>query len=93
MQLGAGHPGVRDEAYRERRNALAALALDWRPGEPPPTADYTEEEHEVWRVVSRELAPSTSATRVRSSWPAVPGCGCRPTGSRSWPRSALRWSR
>ena len=56
VQLGAGHPGVQDEAYRERRNALAALALGWRPGEPLPTAGYTEDEQEVWRLVSRELA-------------------------------------
>jgi phenylalanine-4-hydroxylase len=56
VQLGAGHPGVRDEAYRERRNALAALALAWRPGDPLPTASYTQDEHEVWRLVSRELA-------------------------------------
>lgn len=55
VELGADHPGVGDPAYRARRNAIAALALDWRPGEPVPAAPYTAEEHEVWRVVSAEL--------------------------------------
>jgi phenylalanine-4-hydroxylase len=55
VQLGADHPGVRDDAYRERRNAIAALALAWKPGEPLPRADYTSAEDEVWRLVSGEL--------------------------------------
>ncbi|HEX9970232.1 MAG TPA: phenylalanine 4-monooxygenase, partial [Acidimicrobiales bacterium] len=41
---------------RARRDELAALALDYRPGDPLPTPAYTETEHEVWRIVSRELA-------------------------------------
>ena len=56
VHLGADHPGVDDPVYRERRNALAALALEWKPGEPVPHAPYTAEEHEVWTVVCRELA-------------------------------------
>ena len=56
VHLGADHPGVDDPVYRERRNALAALALEWRPGQPVPHAPYTAEEHEVWAVVCRELA-------------------------------------
>jgi phenylalanine-4-hydroxylase len=55
VELGTDHPGVGDPAYRERRNTIAALALDWTEGQPVPVADYTDEEHEVWRVVSREL--------------------------------------
>ncbi len=55
VELGHDHPGVGDPAYRERRNTIAALALDWVEGKPMPVADYTEEEHEVWRIVSREL--------------------------------------
>ncbi len=56
VELGADHPGVGDPAYRERRNTIAALATAWAPGRPVPVAAYTEKEHEVWRVVSRELA-------------------------------------
>ena len=55
VELGHDHPGVCDLDYRARRNTIASLALDWTPGEPIPVAAYTDEEHEVWRVVSREL--------------------------------------
>jgi len=55
VHLGEGHPGAVDPEYRERRNTLAALAMDWQPGTPPPIAPYTDAEHEVWRIVCREL--------------------------------------
>jgi phenylalanine-4-hydroxylase len=57
VELASDHPGACDPAYRERRNHIAARALAWKPGEPIPHIDYTEAEHEVWRIVSRELAP------------------------------------
>jgi phenylalanine-4-hydroxylase len=56
VELGADHPGVGDAAYRERRNTIAALALGWTDEQPVPVATYTDEEHDVWRVVSAELA-------------------------------------
>ena len=55
VQLGAGHPGLNDPVYRERRDRLATLASAWQPGAPCPTIDYTDAEHEVWRVVSEDL--------------------------------------
>jgi len=57
VQLGRDHPGFADPAYRERRDALATLASKWQPGEPAPTADYTDDEHDVWRAVSESLRP------------------------------------
>jgi phenylalanine-4-hydroxylase len=57
VHLDRDHPGFGDPAYRERRNQIAALALAWRPGDPTPRVPYTDEEHEVWRTVCRELAP------------------------------------
>lgn len=57
VELAGDHPGACDPAYRERRNHIAARAVAWKPGEPVPRIDYTEAEHEVWRIVSRELAP------------------------------------
>jgi len=57
VQLGKGHPGFADPHYRERRDALATLASRWTKGEPVPRADYTDDEHEVWRVVSEALVP------------------------------------
>jgi phenylalanine-4-hydroxylase len=55
--LGQDHPGFSDPAYRARRNALAALALDWKPGDAVPEPDYTPVEHQVWRTIVRELEP------------------------------------
>ena len=57
VHLGDDHPGVNDPVYRERRNAIAAAALEWSPGEPIPQVDYSDAEHEVWQIVTRELAP------------------------------------
>jgi phenylalanine-4-hydroxylase len=57
VQLGTAHPGACDAAYRARRNAIATLALQWRPTAPAPTVDYTDVEHDVWSDVARELAP------------------------------------
>jgi phenylalanine-4-hydroxylase len=56
VELGASHPGFADPSYRARRDAIAALAMGHVPGQPIPTVDYTNEEHEVWRIVSAELA-------------------------------------
>jgi phenylalanine-4-hydroxylase len=55
VHLSDGHPGAVDPEYRARRNALAALAMEWQPGTPPPAATYTEAEHEVWQIVCCEL--------------------------------------
>jgi phenylalanine-4-hydroxylase len=55
VHLGDNHPGAVDPDYRARRNALATLALEWQPGTPPPTAPYTDVEHDVWRIVCAEL--------------------------------------
>jgi phenylalanine-4-hydroxylase len=57
VELAGDHPGASDPAYRERRNQIAAAAVAWQPGEPLPRIEYTEAEHDVWRIVSRELAP------------------------------------
>jgi len=56
VQLGPDHPGFADPVYRARRDALATLAADWSPGQPLPTAPYTDDEHTVWRAVSEDLA-------------------------------------
>lgn len=56
VELAADHPGINDPQYRARRNQIAALALEWRPGQPTPRAQYTPEEHAVWALVTAELA-------------------------------------
>ena len=66
VRLGSNHPGANDPVYRERRNAIASQALEWREGLPLPQVAYTEEEHEVWRTVSRELAPKHERLACRA---------------------------
>jgi phenylalanine-4-hydroxylase len=71
VHLGDDHPGVNDPEYRERRNAIAAVALEWEPGNSIPQIDYTDAEHEVWRTVCRELAPKHEKYACRAFRDAV----------------------
>jgi phenylalanine-4-hydroxylase len=66
VHLAKDHPGANDPAYRSRRNEIAAAALAWRPGQPIPQVEYTEEEHAIWRTVSRELAPKHERLACRA---------------------------
>ena len=65
VHLSRDHPGFADPAYRARRNAIAAHALRWRPGDPAPDVGYTDEEHEVWATVCRELRPKHERLAIR----------------------------
>lgn len=56
VELPEDHPGFSDPAYRTRRGAIAAVGAEYRSGQPIPDVEYTPEEDEVWRIVSRELA-------------------------------------
>ena len=57
VRLDPDHPGFRDAEYRARRNRIASLALEHRPGGPLPEAPYTPEEHAVWRTIREALGP------------------------------------
>jgi len=65
VELAKSHPGFADPVYRSRRNAIARLALEHRSGDPVPVVEYTAEEHEVWRLVSRELQAKHRRYAVR----------------------------
>ena len=74
VQLDRDHPGFRDPEYRERRNAIAALALAHRIGDPAPRIQYTSREHEVWRVVHERLAPlhaRYACAEFLAQWPRI----------------------
>jgi len=66
VHLADDHPGANDPEYRRRRNEIAAAALAWRPGEPVPRVDYTDQEHAIWRTVSRELDPKHERLACRA---------------------------
>jgi len=49
------HPGVDDPAYLARRQQIADLSIEWLPGDPIPTVDYSAAEDQLWSLVSASL--------------------------------------
>ena len=58
IELDPDHPGFRDPEYRARRNAIADIAMSYRPGQAIPHAPYTEQEHDVWQTIWTALGPA-----------------------------------
>jgi phenylalanine-4-hydroxylase len=58
VSLDPDHPGFRDHEYRARRNAIAEIAMTYRPGTPIPAAPYTALEHDVWKTIWQALGPA-----------------------------------
>lgn len=71
VHLGDNHPGFADQDYRARRSEIAGAALGWKPGETVPRIDYTDTENEIWRTVSREIAPLHAKYACRNYIAAV----------------------
>ena len=61
VELDPEHPGFRDPEYRARRNAIADIAMSYRPGRPILHAPYTELEHRVWQTIWSALGPAHRA--------------------------------
>jgi len=55
VELDADHPGFNDAVYRRRRNEIAAVALEYREGDPLPRIEFTEVETKTWTTLFREL--------------------------------------
>lgn len=53
--LDLDHPGAKDPEYRKRRNHISELAKHHREHGGVPVINYTDQEHEVWRVVNAKL--------------------------------------
>ncbi len=54
-QLDLDHPGASDEAYRKRRDHIAALAKNFRETHQITDVEYTDEEQKVWQIVATKL--------------------------------------
>jgi len=57
VQLDPDHPGFRDADYRARRNSIARIAMEYKPGTEIPDAPYTHLEHELWRTIRDAVEP------------------------------------
>jgi phenylalanine-4-hydroxylase len=55
VQFADQHPGFLDLRYQRHRAGIAKAALEYRPGQPVPEITYLEEEHECWRLLSKQL--------------------------------------
>ncbi|KIZ03637.1 phenylalanine-4-hydroxylase [Monoraphidium neglectum] len=53
--LAEDHPGFGDEAYKQRRAAIADIARRHEIGDPIPRIDYTPDEVRAWGTALREL--------------------------------------
>ena len=50
IDLPADHPGVTDPVYLERRATIAAASQNHTRGARPAMVEYSEVEHDVWRL-------------------------------------------
>lgn len=71
VELDPNHPGFRDHAYRERRNKIAQVAVEYVTGTLVPDVEYAPEEHGVWRAIWAELGPAHAEWACRQYLKAV----------------------
>ncbi|XP_013179016.1 PREDICTED: tryptophan 5-hydroxylase 1 [Papilio xuthus] len=80
-ELDADHPGFKDPIYRKRREHFAAIANNYKYGQPIPRVQYTETEIKTWGIVFRELHKlyqKHACVEYLENWPQlVKYCGYR----------------
>ncbi|XP_032527764.1 tryptophan 5-hydroxylase 1 [Danaus plexippus] len=80
-ELDADHPGFKDPVYRKRREQFAAIANNYKYGQPIPKVQYTEVEIKTWGVVFSELHKlyqKHACAEYLENWPQlVKYCGYR----------------
>ncbi|XP_063624598.1 tryptophan 5-hydroxylase 1-like [Cydia splendana] len=80
-ELDADHPGFKDPVYRKRREEFAAIANNYKYGQPIPKVQYTEVEIKTWGIVFRELHELYrlhACEEYLENWPQfVKHCGYR----------------
>jgi len=64
VELDPDHPGFQDEGYRDRRNEIAKIAMEWndmsmeaRRTTKIPHAPYSEDEDAVWAAIMERISP------------------------------------
>lgn len=77
VELDRDHPGFRDPDYRARRDAIAALALAYRSGEPLPRIAYEPHETYVWSTALAHLSPLHTQRACPEYLEGVPKLGLR----------------
>ncbi|KAG1669042.1 Tryptophan 5-hydroxylase 2 [Nymphon striatum] len=75
------HPGKTDEKYKQRRQACADIAFNYKHGDPIPRIEYTEEEVRTWGILFsalRKLHGTHACKEINNVFPdLIKHCGYR----------------
>jgi len=74
-ELDTDHPGYSDPNYRARRKELAALAMEYKHGEPLPKIKYTQEEINTWDTVLSAVLKLHPTHACKEFLKIFPSCG------------------
>lgn len=58
VDIEKDHPAYTDKEYIDRREKIAAYARNYKRFTKVKDVEYIEKEHEVWRMINKELVKS-----------------------------------